>query len=195
MFTINQEYIYEQTIKKSLFISRIQPITSVEEANNYLKLIRKTHYDATHNCYSYILGEAGDNYKYSDDGEPSQTAGVAIYEVLKKNQMTNVICIITRYFGGVKLGAGGLIRAYASSTSEILKTSNLHEIIAYKNLHLEINYEFSNEVFKTLNDYENLDKSFTNKIFCIYKIPASEIDLIMDKLINITKNNIKMEVY
>ena len=95
-----------------------------------LKEIRKKHYDATHNCYAYIIKDNDQTLiKSSDDGEPGGTAGVVIYEVLKKNNLTNIICIVTRYFGGIKLGAGGLVRAYSQSTAEAIKQiSNLVKI-------------------------------------------------------------------
>ena len=118
MYTIDQEYINEININKSRFICYLAPVKSVDEANEYLQNIRKKHYDATHNCYAYIIGEKGEISKNSDDGEPSQTAGPPIYNVLQKNNLTNIIAIVTRYYGGIKLGAGGLIRAYGSSVSQ-----------------------------------------------------------------------------
>ena len=194
MYTITEETIFEYEIKKSKFISRLYPVNSVEEANEYLRLIRKKHYDATHNCYSYIIGENGEEIKQSDDNEPSQTAGVVILDALKKNQMTNVICIVTRYFGGIKLGAGGLIRAYSFMTSEAIKISKLHEIIPYVNLKIKFNYNISNEVFKIMTTYEIIEKIFTDAILCTYKVPKKDIDNIISDLVDISRNEIEFEV-
>lgn len=107
-------------IDKSKFITTIYPVNTIEEINNILQATNKKYYDATHNCYAYII-DNGNIQKCSDDGEPSKTAGYPMLDVLKKNNLTNVLAITTRYFGGIKLGAGGLIRAYSSSVSEALK--------------------------------------------------------------------------
>ena len=114
--------IIESTIiiDKSKFITSLFPVETVEEANIILATTRKKYYDATHNCYAYIL-DNGMVQKCSDDGEPSKTAGFPMLDVLKKNDVTNVLAITTRYFGGIKLGAGGLIRAYSTSVSTALK--------------------------------------------------------------------------
>lgn len=194
MYTINSIYTYEQIIKKSKFIAHLAPITSQDEANEYLKMIRKQNYDATHNCYSYIIGANGEYYKNSDDGEPSQTAGIVIYEALRKSELTNVICIITRYFGGIKLGAGGLVRAYGSTTSEVVKLANKQEIIAYSKLAVTFDYPYANEIFMLLDKYENILKEFNEKINCEYLIPENEINAIVNNLINLTRNTIMINI-
>lgn len=107
-------------IDKSKFITAIFPVSTVDEVNEILQATNKRYYDATHNCYAYIL-DNGNIQKCSDNGEPSKTAGFPMLEVLKKNELTDVLAITTRYFGGIKLGAGGLIRAYSSSVSLALK--------------------------------------------------------------------------
>ena len=131
MNTINQIYEFSQNIKKSDFICTLIPVNSVEEVNEHLKTLRKKYYDATHNCYSYVITDSNNNtiVKASDDGEPSQTAGVVILDVLQKNELTNVLAVVTRYFGGIKLGAGGLVRAYSSSTSGAVKIAEIVPII------------------------------------------------------------------
>ena len=107
-------------IDKSKFITTLYPVETVEEINLILQAARKKYYDATHNCYAYVI-DGGNVQKCSDDGEPSKTAGFPMLDVLKKNDLTNILAITTRYFGGIKLGAGGLIRAYSSSVSSALK--------------------------------------------------------------------------
>ena len=194
MYTIEKEVICEQTIKKSIFITHLYPVTTIDEVNDYLKKIKKNHYDATHNCYSYIVGEDGSIYKNSDDGEPAQTAGVVIYEVLKKNNLTNIICIVTRYFGGIKLGAGGLIRAYGSSSSNAVNMANLIEIIKEITIKITTTYPYANEILNYFEKYQNIDKSFLEKVELKYIVPEAKFSEISEAIINMTKNNIKIEV-
>ncbi len=113
------------TIKNSEFISYLIPVQTVEGAKEALDKIKREHSSANHHCFAYLLGDNQDIQKADDDGEPSQTAGVPILEVFKKNEITNVLCVVVRYFGGIKLGAGGLIRAYTKSASEGLKKATL----------------------------------------------------------------------
>lgn len=115
----------EIIIDKSRFITNLIPVSSLDEANEALSQIRKIHYNATHNCFAYILDKQM-TQKMSDDGEPSRTAGMPILEALKAYELDNVLCVVTRYFGGIKLGKGGLIRAYKNSTIEAIKKASVY---------------------------------------------------------------------
>jgi uncharacterized YigZ family protein len=126
--------------KKSKFISYVQPVYTEEEALQFLGSIRKKHYDATHNCYAYILGESMNIQRSSDDGEPSGTAGVPILEVLKKEELTNSIIIVTRYFGGIMLGAGGLIRAYTEGASRGIRAAEIVRVQPFSVHRLKVDY-------------------------------------------------------
>jgi len=128
--------------KKSKFISYVQPVYSEEAALQFLGSIRKKHYDATHNCYAYILGESMNVQRSSDDGEPSGTAGVPILEVLKKEELTNSIVIVTRYFGGILLGAGGLIRAYTEGATRGIKAAGILRVQPFSVHQLKMDYSF-----------------------------------------------------
>ena len=128
--------------KKSRFITYAQPVYSEEDALQFLGSIRKKHYDATHNCYAYILGESMTIQRSSDDGEPSGTAGVPILEVLKKENLTNSIIVVTRYFGGIMLGAGGLIRAYTEGASNGVKVAGTVRVQPFAAYHLKMNYSY-----------------------------------------------------
>ena len=159
-------------IDKSKFITTLYPVETVEEINLILANVRKKYYDATHNCYAYII-DNGNIQKCSDDGEPSKTAGFPMLDALKKNNLTNILAITTRYFGGIKLGAGGLIRAYSSSVSEALKTATFYTskllsvyeiIIPYSDYSKNIDYwniqmikssEFTANVILNVAFYEN----------------------------------------
>ncbi|MCY9138665.1 YigZ family protein [Peribacillus frigoritolerans] len=116
---------HEIVIEKSRFISHIARVETEDAAQAFIQEIKKTHKDATHNCSAYMIGEQNQIQKALDDGEPSGTAGVPILEVLKKKELKDTAVVVTRYFGGIKLGAGGLIRAYSKATSEGINTTGV----------------------------------------------------------------------
>lgn len=191
MYTIDKIYEYTQTIKKSIFICTLIPVSSLEEVNTKLKEIRKKYYDATHNCYSYILltDDNTELIKASDDGEPSQTAGVVILDVLKKQSLTNILAVVTRYFGGIKLGAGGLVRAYSSSTSEAVKSASLKEIVKMTTIEVTINYSYVNEILTLFKDYTILKQDYNENVTISFLIPEKDKESLVQKIINITKNS------
>ena len=196
MNTINEIVEFTHVIKKSVFTCTLIPVNSIEEVNENLKLIRKKYYDATHNCYSYILTDKDNNFliKASDDGEPSQTAGVVILDVLKKNDLTNILAVVTRYFGGIKLGAGGLVRAYSSSTSEAVKIANIIPIIKMIDIEVTIGYIYVNEVLKIFKGYTEVSNKYETNVTLRYTIPQNESDNLSNKLITLTKNNIDIKL-
>lgn len=192
LFTIEKEYSCEVIIKKSRFIGYLFKVTNFEEAQEVLKNIRKKHYDATHNCYAYIISDKDQTLiKSSDDGEPGGTAGVVIYEVLKKNNLTNIICIVTRYFGGIKLGAGGLVRAYSQTAGEAIKQiDNLIKIEEKALLTLEFSYDKIHDVEKNMQNYLLIEKNFSTNVQYTYQLPAKDVDNVKKHLINISNNQI-----
>lgn len=123
--TIAAPVQHELVIRKSRFIARIEPVGSVAEADAVIVRVRKQWWDAGHNCSAMVTGLLGDQARSSDDGEPSGTAGVPMLEVLRRRELTDAVAVVTRYFGGVKLGAGGLVRAYSSAVSEALDLATL----------------------------------------------------------------------
>lgn len=176
--TVSNEII----IEKSRFITSIYNVSSIEEVNEILSSTRKKYYDATHNCYAYILGDNANVAKASDDGEPSKTAGFPILDVLKKNDLTNVLCIVTRYFGGILLGAGGLVRAYSSSTSEALKKGILLEKKYLNRLIIKLDYSTYNSIINKLNG-KIIDQSFQSDIALTIAVSSEELENTID-LIN-----------
>ncbi|MBP2436360.1 IMPACT family protein [Microbacterium amylolyticum] len=126
--TIAEPVVHELDVKRSRFLTYLQPVGSVVEADQFIAIVRKRHWDANHNCTAMITGVLGDQARSSDDGEPSGTAGVPMMEVLKRRGLTDIVAVVTRYFGGVKLGAGGLVRAYGGAVSEALD----HATIVYR---------------------------------------------------------------
>lgn len=192
MITINQIYEANQTINKSEFICTLFPIKDGEDAINKLQEIRKKYYDATHNCYAYIYGESGEYCRCSDDGEPSQTAGVVILDVLKKNELTNVLAVVTRYFGGIKLGASGLVRAYSSTTGMCVKTIIPLTLSKCVYMKLSIDYSNFNKINRILQSYDEKEKVFNDNICLTYLIPFEAKDSLQNELINCTKGQIQI---
>lgn len=125
--TVKENGKHEIVIQKSRFIAHVTRAETEEAAQEFIQSIKKEHWNATHNCSAYLIGENDQIQKANDDGEPSGTAGVPILEVLKKKHLKDTVVVITRYFGGIKLGAGGLIRAYGKATSEGIEATGVVE--------------------------------------------------------------------
>lgn len=194
MITIDKTYQISQVINKSEFICTLVPVTSQEEAMEKLNSLRKKYYDATHNCYAYITGLQGEYARFSDDGEPSQTAGIVILDVLKKNELTNVLACVTRYFGGIKLGASGLVRAYSSSTALAVKEISPLHLVTCSNVLLTVSYNNYNKITRIINEFKELDKSFQENISITLLVPVDKIDLLKKNLIEVTKDQIAISV-
>lgn len=123
--TVEGTTVHEIVVKKSRFIARATHVESVEEADAVVASVRKELWDARHSCVALVVGQRADRQRSSDDGEPSGTAGVPMLEVLRHRDLTDVVVVVTRYFGGVLLGAGGLVRAYSTSASEVLDRARI----------------------------------------------------------------------
>ena len=164
--TIKEDGMVQEEIKKSRFICHVKRVYSEEEARAFIGAIKKEHYKATHNCSAFIIGEKSDIKRTSDDGEPSGTAGVPMLGVLEKHDLTNLCVVVTRYFGGIKLGAGGLIRAYAGSVALAIKEIGLVEIKEQAGLRLKLSYsqyqDFAN--FLKVQNLEETDTIFTELV-------------------------------
>ena len=142
--TVADEEIFsaEYEIKKSRFIAHVKHVETEESAREFLQAIRKKYFDATHNCSAWILGEGGNLQKSNDDGEPGGTAGNPILETIKKNELTNTAVVVTRYFGGIKLGAGGLIRAYSHTAALGLDAAKILRMTTFQKISLTLEYNF-----------------------------------------------------
>lgn len=186
MFTIKNN---ESTIiiNKSKFITNIFSVDNLDEINIYLEEIRNKYKDATHHCYAYIL----DNTKrFNDDNEPSGTAGMPILDCLEKNNLNHVLCIVTRYFGGIKLGAGGLVRAYSNSVSNALNNTKKLQLIDGYQVLIRFSYNKTDEINKLLENYEIINKIFNNDVEYIVNIDNN----MKEKLENICEIEIKKEI-
>jgi len=164
MLRINDTYENTIIINKSEFITHLYRVNNLAEVDEILSSVRKKYYDATHNCYAYIIGDKGEIQKASDDGEPQKTAGAPMLDVLKKKNITNILAITTRYFGGILLGAGGLVRAYSDSVSEALKNVILYDISYVNNFKLTVTYQGYNTILSNLSYINITETSFTDEV-------------------------------
>ena len=179
---IKEEISNTIVIEKSKFICYLKPVFSEDEYKEYLKEIKKKHYDATHVCTGLILK----NIKRSnDDGEPSGTAGMPILNVLEKNKLENTCALVVRYFGGIKLGAGGLIRAYSNATVEALNKAIIVEDVSYPKYQIKVSYEIANKLDNFLNKNTiYLNKEYGEQVIISYCLNESVDN---SKIIEITK--------
>ena len=191
MYTIKDNSIYELVIKNSKFITVLYKVSNISDIESKLNDIRNEYPDATHYCYGYIID---DIKKASDDGEPSGTAGIPILKVLESNNLTNVLCIVIRYFGGIKLGANGLIRAYTKSVANAIKETKLNKLIDGINVDIMFSYEQVKEIDYLLKDSKINNKSFDEEITYNIDILPSLLDTIKNKNISYKViENIKIE--
>lgn len=186
--TIMEEAEGEITEKKSRFICNIYHIENENEISTYIEALRKKHYQAKHVCYAAILGEAGDIKKYSDDGEPSGTAGRPMLEMLSGRELTNVLVCVTRYFGGVLLGTGGLLRAYTDALAAALDDSVTVQKRLCRKLQCIVDYQTEGKIKYKLDSYEAkiLGQEYSDKVSMIISLPDSYTDSFIEFVTDIT---------
>ena len=173
----------ETVIQKSRFIGRCFPVGGEAEALAILEEVKKRHWDATHNCYAFRIGHGGMLSRSSDDGEPSGTAGAPILNVLTRMELCNVLCVVTRYFGGILLGAGGLIRAYAGAAAEAAQKAGVVEMRPCTCLSVGLGYAQYAAMENTLRgagDIENI--AYTDAVTVKLWVPDANADAVIARL-------------
>ena len=178
MNTIKETIENTLIIKNSRFITIIYNINDINDIDKYLKLVKDKYKDATHYCYAYILPN---NIKCSDDGEPSGTAGKPILDVLTKHNLNFVLAIVVRYFGGIKLGAGGLIRAYSKCISTCLNDTELTKLILGKNIDIYFTYKDINDIDLLLTNCHINNKNYQDMISYNVNIPNDLLPILENK--------------
>ena len=178
----------EIIIEKSTFIGYAKPIKTEEEAVEFVNEIKKKHKDATHNVWAYTVGQAMNIQRYSDDGEPQGTAGIPTLEVIKKEDLRDVVVVVTRYFGGIKLGAGGLVRAYTKGAKVGLEAAKIIEKVMYKEVKIKIDY---NQLGKVQNEIMNLgyfikDTVYEDNVEIIVYSKLEDVEVLTSRMIDIT---------
>ena len=181
--SVSKEFRHEYIVDKSRFITTIYPCTTEEEAQAFISRINKEFWDATHNCTAYALGPKQEQQRSSDNGEPSGTAGKPMLEVLKKTGITNVAVVVTRYFGGIKLGAGGLIRAYSHSVAETLGLAPKELHTTRTQLQVTIDYALYGAVERFLQDKKlHYEANFGEHVTVTILVPPTDVEGIQKEL-------------
>ena len=186
--TLHKFGVDEYIVQKSTFIGSAKPIKTEEEAIEFINEIKKKHKDATHNVWAYTIGENMNIQRYSDDGEPQGTAGIPTLEVIKKEDLRDVVVVVTRYFGGIKLGAGGLVRAYTKGAKVGIEAGIVIEKVKYSEVKIKIEYT---QLGRIQNEIMNLgfkvkDTIYSEDVELIVYVRNEEAQSLMDRIIDIT---------
>jgi uncharacterized YigZ family protein len=181
--------------KKSKFISYIAPAYTEQEAVDFIHSIKKKHYDASHNCSAFIIGEEGNIQRSSDDGEPSGTAGIPILEVLRKESLTNTVVVVTRYFGGTMLGAGGLIRAYTKGCADAVNVAGIMILQPYSVYGITIDYNMLSKIQHEMGKKEYLivDTQYLDIVILKMLVKPEHGEVFQEDIIQWTNANALIE--
>ena len=186
--TLHKFGVDEYIVEKSTFIGYAKPIKTEEEAIEFVNEIKKKHKDATHNVWAYTVGENMNIQRYSDDGEPQGTAGIPTLEVIKKEDLRDVVVVVTRYFGGIKLGAGGLVRAYTKGAKVGIEAGIVIEKVKYTEVKIKIEYT---QLGRIQNEIMNLgfkvkDTIYSEDVELIVYSKIEDVQSLTDRMIDIT---------
>lgn len=194
-FTLKSSGSDEIVISKSRFIAHCARVETEEAAQNFIEQIKKEHRNATHNCSAYIIGEHDQIQKANDDGEPSGTAGVPILDVLKKQHLKDTVVVVTRYFGGIKLGAGGLVRAYGKSTTVGIEAVGVVERRLHSKMKVSADYtwlgKLENELRNSTYLLDHID--YTEGVDFYVLVPAEETDAFINWMTDLSNGQTKIE--
>lgn len=186
MYKIRTEHITEIEVKKSKFITYLKRVESEEEAKQYVVHIKKIHPNATHHCYAFIVGEI---QRSNDDGEPANTAGIPILKELHAFEMTSIICVVVRYFRGIKLGVGGLIRAYSLSAKTGLESVSKYQLMQIRKNVITFPYQYIDKIEYLLKDVTVVEKEYLEAVTYLYLSNndfSAELDELSSGTIKIT---------
>ncbi|WP_158736837.1 YigZ family protein [Alteribacillus sp. YIM 98480] len=194
-YTVKTSETNEIVINKSRFIAHVKRVTNEAEAQEFIQSIKKEHWNATHNCSAYIIGEKDEIQKANDDGEPSGTAGVPMLEVLKKRHLKDTCVVVTRYFGGIKLGAGGLIRAYGSAVTEGINAAGVVERTLMKVMAIRVDYTWLGKVENELRQSSYIMKNieYEDNVSLFAYVPVESVQPFHDWITNITNGQGQIE--
>src|SRR5690625_1017877 len=194
-YTLKEAGTHEIIIQKSRFIGYASRVNTEEEAQLFIQKIKKQHHDATHNCSAYIIGDRDDIQKTNDDGEPGGTAGIPMLEVLKKLSLKNTAVVVTRYFGGIKLGAGGLIRAYSSTTSETIKQIGIVKGELLQGYTVTIAYPLLGKVENALQHSLHIvdAKEYAEQVTLTVYVHTDALHSFEKDMINLTNDQIQLQ--
>ena len=194
--TLHKFGVDEYIVEKSTFIGYAKPIKTEEEAIEFVNEIKKKHKDATHNVWAYTVGENMNIQRYSDDGEPQGTAGIPTLEVIKKEDLRDVVVVVTRYFGGIKLGAGGLVRAYTKGAKVGIEAGIVIEKVKYTEVKIKIEYT---QLGRIQNEIMNLgfkvkDTIYSEDVEIIVYSKIQDVQSLTDRMIDITSGTADVSI-
>ena len=194
--TLHKIGVDEYIVEKSTFIGYAKPIKTEEEAIEFVNEIKKKHKDATHNVWAYTVGENMNIQRYSDDGEPQGTAGIPTLEVIKKEDLRDVVVVVTRYFGGIKLGAGGLVRAYTKGAKVGIEAGIVIEKVKYTEVKIKIEYT---QLGRIQNEIMNLgfkvkDTIYSEDVEIIVYSKIEDVQSLTDRMIDITSGTADVSI-
>lgn len=173
----------ELGIIDSRFIANALPVNSIKEAHIFLKEIRKNYHDATHNCFAFRIETENNYFRFNDDGEPPGTAGKPIFNAILHFGLTNLLVVVTRYFGGTKLGTSGLINAYFTSAKKVLLEAEFVKIPITTTLHLQLDYTLYPKIQQLLYTYtKKIEEIFSKEVEIFAQVPIDLIDLLKEKI-------------
>ena len=181
---INDSFI----INKSEFITYLQRVETEDEAKEYIDYVKKLHPKATHHCQAFIIDEH--IQRSNDDGEPSGTAGIPMLEVLRKRNMELIVAVVVRYYGGIHLGAGGLIRAYSRGVNDALNAGDIYDVLIMQKFTVTVDYTYSDQINHLLNDYTIIDTIYDMKVSFIF---LNEDNSLSDEIMEITRGSAVIE--
>ena len=176
--TVARQAEAEIVEKRSRFIANVKPVKSEEEALEFLNGLKQEYWNATHNVYAYII-EENNIMRYSDDGEPGGTAGLPVLDILKKEGLSNVIVVVTRYFGGVLLGTGGLVHAYSKSAKEGIDAAGLMDVVLCREISLVCDYTLLGKVQNLVAGYDGIIKGepiYSDRVDMPVKVPVGDVE-------------------
>ncbi len=182
--------------KKSRFLAVIHPVSSEQEAIDFISSVKKKYYDARHNCYAMIIGPGKEFQRSSDDGEPAKTAGAPMLEVLSGADLTNVVAVVTRYFGGTLLGTGGLIRAYQGALKDALGNAVIRKVVYCADISVRIPYPDQGSVSYYLETQGILVMSteYKEDVTYLIRVNDPEADQLMKRITDITQGRAKINI-
>lgn len=193
--TIKSSSSDEFIVKKSRFIGYVKPVTTEKQAQEFIAEIKSKHWDATHNVYAYSIKDTGTR-RFSDDGEPQGTAGIPTLDVLMKEDVVDCCVVVTRYFGGIMLGAGGLVRAYSHGAKIALDAGKIITMSLCKIAHVVCDYNFYGRLVPLICENNGVveDTVFTDNVEVIFRIPCDDLPMFDARLIDVSCGKFKSEV-
>lgn len=193
--TVAGEGCGEYEVKRSRFLCYAAPVHTQDEATAFISSIKQKHWDARHNCSAYILREGGIK-RFSDDGEPQGTAGMPILDVLEKSEVTDVCVVITRYFGGILLGAGGLVRAYSHSAALALEAGNVITMVKCAQCELTCDYTLYGRIPALIAEHDGKETGtdFTDNVTVRFRLPEDNVAPFQNKLTELSSGMYRVSV-